>query len=306
MDNPFSSFQTLWKGSEQVYSAYSWWSRYCDLCLGPGSPLQLIMQCSGQHTLAAAERISVSPQSGISAGNPLVPILKRPKSVSSMYTAGDSPIPRASKPTSVEVASPPQRWAPACRHVGDWLRPGSTRPPRDEPRSHLHPPGSRAYHTGPWQPTLFLPGLHQALGRLCCQTSLHSCIACPLVFGGVICTLGPSFWWDPSLPSRLSLEMPSPVGTRLAPRCLSGSDCWTMIQLSPLSWMLSHPRLIGLHLATASSRSCPPSVPGGDVLSRHGTVVEDWDRPRACVPAYLFDFTRTTFLLYLTLLKHLS
>jgi hypothetical protein len=49
--------------------------------------------------------------------------------------------------------------------------------------------------------------------------------------------------------------------------------------------MLSHLRLIGLHLVTTltpqlSSRSCLPSVPGGDVLSGRGTVVEDGDGTR--------------------------
>jgi hypothetical protein len=73
---------------------------------------------------------------------------------------------------------------------------------------------------------------------------------------------------DPSPPSRLSLgtlSQPSPVRTRLgrlAPSCLPGGICWNTTQLSPLSWVLSHPRLTGLHLTTASTPPPPDCRPG--------------------------------------------
>jgi hypothetical protein len=70
---------------------------------------------------------------------------------------------------------------------------------------------------------------------------------------------------DASPPSRLSLgtpPQPSPtVGTRLGrptPMCLLVGVCWSTTQLSPLPWVLSHPRLSGSHLTTASTPDCRP------------------------------------------------
>jgi hypothetical protein len=64
-----------------------------------------------QQVLTAAEWVSASGRSGNPAGNPLVYFLK-PKSVTSGYTTGDSPMPGATKPTSFKVDSP--RGEPLC------------------------------------------------------------------------------------------------------------------------------------------------------------------------------------------------
>jgi hypothetical protein len=41
-------------------------------------------------------------------------------------------------------------------------------------------------------------------------------------------------------------------------RCLPDGVCWSTTQLSPLSWVLSHPRMSGSHLTIASTPDCRP------------------------------------------------
>jgi hypothetical protein len=120
---------------------------------------------------------------------------------------------------------------------------------------------------GPWLPILFLPRLHQALGRFCCQISLHFCVACPLIWSSPPLG-GPSFWCasdtrprPPGCPSGLRLNR-SRLGQRLRP----GWAGWppgaypTAFAGTPPSfcpsWVLSHPRLSGSHLTTASTPNC--------------------------------------------------
>jgi hypothetical protein len=169
-----------------------------------------------------------------------------------------------------------------------WLSPFPT-PLSEGPPSHMgagwtgvkgsSPPLAPGLHArqaavplGPWQLTLFLPRLHQALGRLSFQTSPRFCVACPLTWSnsppgvprresGQLCLRRTQFLVSlrvMSPPSRLSLgtpSQPSPVGTRLgrlALTCLPAGVCWNTTQLSPVSWVLLPPRLIGSHLTTAS------------------------------------------------------
>jgi hypothetical protein len=74
-------------------------------------------------------------------------------------------------------------------------------------------------------------------------------------------------------PSGLRLNRP-----RLGPGWQAGPQVPTRRRL-----LEHHPAfapLLGAFAPRLSSRSCPPSVPGGDTLPGCGTAVEDWDRPR--------------------------
>jgi hypothetical protein len=206
---------------------------------------------SGQHSLVAPDQISASNR----GGNPLVSILKPPMPVTSGFPAGDSPFPGASKPTSIEVASPrgetlrvavsgvplgtgdvlaqpipdPPSGGPSLTHVsgiggGELLfTPLGSRASRPVSRGS---PGTLAAHPFPAPPP---PGFEQVVlldfaSLLCPLTWSSPPPGAPRREPGQKCLWRPQFLVclrDTSPPSRLSLGTPTqlfPVGTRLAPR----------------------------------------------------------------------------------------
>jgi hypothetical protein len=129
-------------------------------------------------------------------------------------------------------------------------------------------PGTLAAHSFPAPPP---PGFGQVVlpdfASLLCSVSpdLVEPPGAPRREPGQKCLWRPQFLVclrDASSPSKLSLGTLSqlfPVGTRLgrlAPSCLPDGVCWNTTQLSPFSWVLSHPRLSGSHLTTASTPDC--------------------------------------------------
>jgi hypothetical protein len=236
---------------------------------------------SGQHSLTEAYRISASNRGDISGGNPLVFILKPPKSVTSGFPAGDSPFPVALSrwpPPEVSPCMSPCRVSP-WGLATPWLNPSpsllSEGPPhtceRDGRGLWAGWAGTLAAYPFPAPPP---PGFGQVvLPDFASLLRSVSSVLVELSPGGSQADPGQkylrqtqflAYLRDTSPPSRLSLgtpSQPSAVGTRLdrlAPRCLPAGVCWNTTQLSPLSWVILHPRLIGSHLTTASTPDCCP------------------------------------------------